>query len=262
MTVEHFRHVCKGKEWGRIPTALSRGEGRHGVPAHAEPIPARICDFLTSACTLHFAPRLPLPLFRRSPFPLLVFSPTGFGGTVRVDMKMDPVNVPAPVPQAAPEGAPERKPFSELGLSENTMRALEEMGFKSMTAVQEKSIPPLLAGKDVLGAARTGSGKTLAFLIPAVELLHRLKFKPRNGTHLTYLSYYVLVPNFPRARYWYYHYFANAGAGSADLWSSEGAHGAPFTNLRYHHGRCQSQSRGSEVAEGCESSHCNPWSAN
>ncbi len=51
-----------------------------------------------------------------------------------------------------------------------------------MTPVQAKSIPVLLAGKDVLGAARTGSGKTLAFLIPAVELLHRLKFKPMNGT--------------------------------------------------------------------------------
>ncbi len=61
------------------------------------------------------------------------------------------------------------------------MKGLEEMGFETMTPVQEKSIPPLLAGKDVLGAARTGSGKTLAFLIPAIELLYRMKFKPRNG---------------------------------------------------------------------------------
>lgn len=84
----------------------------------------------------------------------------------------------------ANENTPEdRKPFSELELSENTSRALEEMGFKTMTPVQEKSIPPLLAGKDVLGAARTGSGKTLAFLIPAIELLHRMKFKPRNGQY-------------------------------------------------------------------------------
>lgn len=74
-----------------------------------------------------------------------------------------------------------RPPFSSLGLSESTMKALEEMKFETMTPVQAKAIPPLLAGKDVLGAARTGSGKTLAFLIPAVELLHRLKFKPRNG---------------------------------------------------------------------------------
>ncbi|KAI0724324.1 P-loop containing nucleoside triphosphate hydrolase protein [Cerioporus squamosus] len=101
---------------------------------------------------------------------------------------MDEAHVPAPVPQAPPEGAPERKPFSELGLSENTMKALDEIGFKTMTPVQEKAIPPLLAGKDVLGAARTGSGKTLAFLIPAIELLHRLKFKPRNGTGIIIIS--------------------------------------------------------------------------
>ena len=100
-------------------------------------------------------------------------------------MSVDETNAPAPVPQAAPAGAPERKPFSELDLSENTMKALSDMGFKTMTAIQEKAIPPLLAGKDVLGAARTGSGKTLAFLIPAVELLHRMKFKPRNGTSYT-----------------------------------------------------------------------------
>ena len=80
------------------------------------------------------------------------------------------------------ESAPGRLLFSTLDLSEQTNKALSDMGFSTMTPVQEKSIPILLAGKDVLGAARTGSGKTLAFLIPAVELLHRLKFKPMNGT--------------------------------------------------------------------------------
>lgn len=80
------------------------------------------------------------------------------------------------------EKTTERQPFSTLDLSEPTTRALSDMGFTTMTPVQAKSIPVLLAGKDVLGAARTGSGKTLAFLIPAIELLHRLKFKPMNGT--------------------------------------------------------------------------------
>ncbi|KAL0072181.1 ATP-dependent RNA helicase [Marasmius tenuissimus] len=78
----------------------------------------------------------------------------------------------------------ERTPFSSLDLSEQTRKALAEMGFTHMTPVQAKSIPVLLTGKDVLGAAQTGSGKTLAFLIPAVELLHRLKFKPMNGEEL------------------------------------------------------------------------------
>ncbi|KAJ7293360.1 DEAD-domain-containing protein [Mycena rebaudengoi] len=89
---------------------------------------------------------------------------------------------------SAVEDVPERLPFSSLDLSEQTNRALSEMGFTTMTPVQQKSIPLLLAGKDVLGAARTGSGKTLAFLIPAVELLHRLKFKPVNGTGIIIVS--------------------------------------------------------------------------
>lgn len=59
------------------------------------------------------------------------------------------------------------------------------MGFTTMTEIQSEAIPHLLAGKDVLGAAKTGSGKTLAFLIPSVELLCRLKFKPRNGKFIS-----------------------------------------------------------------------------
>jgi ATP-dependent RNA helicase DDX18/HAS1 len=39
-----------------------------------------------------------------------------------------------------------------------------------------------MLGNDVLGSAKTGSGKTLAFLIPAIELLHKASFMPRNGT--------------------------------------------------------------------------------
>lgn len=72
--------------------------------------------------------------------------------------------------------------FSELTLSEPTVKAIDGMGFESMTEIQQRGIPPALAGRDILGAAKTGSGKTLAFLIPAVELLRALKFKPRNGT--------------------------------------------------------------------------------
>lgn len=81
--------------------------------------------------------------------------------------------------KAAPE--PKSTAFSSLDLSEGTRKAIDGMGFASMTEVQARTIPPLLAGKDVLGAAKTGSGKTLAFLIPAVEMLYKLKFKPRNG---------------------------------------------------------------------------------
>ncbi|KAI3873082.1 hypothetical protein MKW92_004451 [Papaver armeniacum] len=78
--------------------------------------------------------------------------------------------------------------FSNLPLSEPTMRAIEDMGFRRMTQIQAKSIPLLLEGKDVVGAARSGSGKTLAFLIPAIECIRnreldtRLKLSIGNGT--------------------------------------------------------------------------------
>ncbi|RPA99284.1 DEAD-domain-containing protein [Choiromyces venosus 120613-1] len=72
--------------------------------------------------------------------------------------------------------------FTDLNLSDATQKAVAAMGFEKMTDVQSRTIPPLMAGRDVLGAAKTGSGKTLAFLIPAIEMLTSLKFKPRNGT--------------------------------------------------------------------------------
>lgn len=75
----------------------------------------------------------------------------------------------------------EPKMFNDLSLSEQTLNAIKDMGFTEMTQIQARSIPPLLAGRDVLAGAKTGSGKTLAFLIPAIEMLRALKFKPRNG---------------------------------------------------------------------------------
>jgi ATP-dependent RNA helicase DDX18/HAS1 len=78
--------------------------------------------------------------------------------------------------------------FSELNLSERTSKAIEEMGFTEMTEIQRRAIPPLMTGKDVLGAAKTGSGKTLAFLIPAIEMLSAMRFKPRNGTGVIVVS--------------------------------------------------------------------------
>ena len=80
-----------------------------------------------------------------------------------------------------PKTSPDPTKFSELNLSSKTMQAIEDMKFETMTEIQQRGIPPLLAGRDVLGAAKTGSGKTLAFLIPAVEMLSALRFKPRNG---------------------------------------------------------------------------------
>ncbi|MFW5865983.1 MAG: DEAD/DEAH box helicase, partial [Nanoarchaeota archaeon] len=53
--------------------------------------------------------------------------------------------------------------FKEFNFSESLTKAIERMGFETPTLIQEKSIPPILEGKDVLGESATGSGKTLAF---------------------------------------------------------------------------------------------------
>lgn len=87
-------------------------------------------------------------------------------------------------------GEPDDRTFSSLEklVSNETLKAIEEMGFTTMTEIQAKSVLPLLHGRDLVGAAKTGSGKTLAFLIPAVELIKKLKFMPRNGTGIIIIS--------------------------------------------------------------------------
>ncbi|KAJ2378489.1 ATP-dependent RNA helicase [Coemansia sp. RSA 2607] len=90
--------------------------------------------------------------------------------------------------EAAGDGSEIKYEFDSVPLSEHTKNAIKDMGFTKMTEVQARTIPPLLAGRDVLGAAKTGSGKTLSFLIPAIELLTKLRFKPRNGTGAIIIS--------------------------------------------------------------------------
>jgi len=97
-------------------------------------------------------------------------------------------DLPSSLGVSLPTMEAEPHKFSELNLSEKTMQAINDMKFENMTEIQRRGIPPLLAGKDVLGAAKTGSGKTLSFLIPAVEMLSSLRFKPRNGTGVIVVS--------------------------------------------------------------------------
>ncbi|GAB7343574.1 hypothetical protein MBLNU457_1577t1 [Dothideomycetes sp. NU457] len=100
----------------------------------------------------------------------------------------EPTDLPSSLGVSLPTMEAEPRKFSELNLSEKTMQAINDMKFENMTEIQRRGIPPLLAGKDVLGAAKTGSGKTLSFLIPAVEMLSSLRFKPRNGTGVIVVS--------------------------------------------------------------------------
>ncbi|MBQ6211290.1 MAG: DEAD/DEAH box helicase [Ruminococcus sp.] len=59
--------------------------------------------------------------------------------------------------------------FNELNLSQELLRAVDELGYTEMTEIQQQSIPLLLEGRDVVGRSNTGTGKTAAFGIPAVE---------------------------------------------------------------------------------------------
>ncbi|ARN73176.1 DEAD/DEAH box helicase [Oceanicoccus sagamiensis] len=61
--------------------------------------------------------------------------------------------------------------FSTLGLSAPITQAVNEKGYSSPTAIQQKAIPAVLAGRDLLATAQTGSGKTASFVLPILELL-------------------------------------------------------------------------------------------
>ena len=63
--------------------------------------------------------------------------------------------------------------FENLNLIEPILKALQEEGYSTPTPIQEKSIPILLQGKDLLGCAQTGTGKTAAFCIPILQKLYK-----------------------------------------------------------------------------------------
>jgi len=61
--------------------------------------------------------------------------------------------------------------FDDLGLSPAVLKSVKENGYEQPSPIQEASIPPILAGKDVLGQAQTGTGKTAAFALPILSNL-------------------------------------------------------------------------------------------
>jgi len=69
--------------------------------------------------------------------------------------------------------------FADLGLSPETLRAIEEVGYETPTPIQEKAIPCVLMGRDVLGIAQTGTGKTAGFTLPMIEILANGRAKAR-----------------------------------------------------------------------------------
>ena len=75
--------------------------------------------------------------------------------------------------------------FESLGLDPVLLRAVRALGYEVPTPIQREAIPPILAGRDVIGTAQTGSGKTAAFLLP---ILQRLSREPAGRTRALVLS--------------------------------------------------------------------------
>ena len=72
--------------------------------------------------------------------------------------------------------------FEDLGVNEALCRALEHVGYERPTPIQDESIAPLLAGRDLLGVAQTGTGKTAAFALPILQRLGLQQAPmPKNG---------------------------------------------------------------------------------
>ncbi|MDF9787261.1 DEAD/DEAH box helicase [Polynucleobacter sphagniphilus] len=81
--------------------------------------------------------------------------------------------------------------FTDLGLSPSILRAIEEEGYTSPTPIQEKSIPAVLKGGDLLAAAQTGTGKTAGFTLP---ILQRLTSNTKASSGKRQLRVLILTP--------------------------------------------------------------------
>ena len=69
--------------------------------------------------------------------------------------------------------------FADTGLSEDVLRAVADSGYDTPTPIQEKAIPTVLMGRDILGCAQTGTGKTASFTLPMIDILAHGRAKMR-----------------------------------------------------------------------------------
>ena len=78
--------------------------------------------------------------------------------------------------------------FNSLGLSEALLKAIDKQGYTTPSPIQQKAIPLLLEGKDVLASAQTGTGKTAGFTLPMLQKLaqgQQLRQRPIRALVLT-----------------------------------------------------------------------------
>ena len=99
------------------------------------------------------------------------------------DSTLDPDSVSGDIVSVPPAESvpaePTRPLFSDLGLSDEVLRAVEEMGYRHPTPIQEQAIPFVLMGRDVMGTAQTGTGKTAGFTLPMLDILSGSRARAR-----------------------------------------------------------------------------------
>ena len=150
-----------------------------------------------------------------------------------------PSDLPSTLGVSLPTTTAEPTKFAELNLSHRIMQAIKDMPFETMTEIQRRGIPPLMAGRDVLGAAKTGSGKDSRLSHPSC----------RNA---------VLPPLQTAKRHRCHRRFANPRTRSPNLRRRPRANGAPFPNLRHRNGRRQPPRRSRETHKRHQPPHRHP----
>ncbi len=78
--------------------------------------------------------------------------------------------------------------FNQLNLIDPLLRAVRDQGYTEPTPIQEQAIPPLLAGRDVIGLAQTGTGKTAAFALPVLQHLVEADMNPKQGVQVLVMA--------------------------------------------------------------------------
>jgi ATP-dependent RNA helicase RhlE len=99
-----------------------------------------------------------------------------FTKKTQTDSQIETTKTPTKAPTKAPDKtiaakAPSASTFEQLQLIDPILRAIKAEGYKSPSPIQRQAIPPVLAGKDLLGCAQTGTGKTAAFALPILQRL-------------------------------------------------------------------------------------------
>ena len=127
-----------------------------------------VCDDCNMAATIPFRPTQGKPVYCRSCFKARSQgnSPAASTGSIRSSRSTQPGSESLPAVDSAPVS---KVTFSEMSLDATTKTAISRMNISGLTPIQEKAIPHLMAGQDLIGQARTGSGKTLAFAVPLAE---------------------------------------------------------------------------------------------